>query len=409
MEQWKTYKLSELCTKVTDGSHFSPSAQANGYPMFSVKDMLEYGFDYNKCKRISKEDFLIMKNNGCVPEKGDILVAKDGSYLKQIFVCRETREEAILSSIAIFRPDRTKILPDYLCYLIKSPKVYDYISKNCVSGSALPRIVLKAFKDVTLEVPPLSVQNKVIATLKSIDDKIILNSRINHNLEEQAQALYKSWFVDFEPFKDGKFVDSELGMIPEGWRVGKVRDLIDIQSGFAFKSDTFVPSGRYRLITIKAVQDGYLTTYGADYIDNPLPAKMPEYCKLALGDILLSLTGNVGRICIVDDVNLLLNQRVAKLQPINVADRAFVYTLFRNMPFREQVVQLARGTAQLNLSPVETGELSLCIPSRNVLQQFADITMPLFEEILSNSLANKRLELIRDSVLPKFMYAKLTC
>ena len=82
----------------------------------------------------------------------------------------------------------------------------------------------------------------------------------NHNLEEQAQALYKSWFVDFEPFKDGKFVESELGMIPEGWRVGKVRDLIDIQSGFAFKSDTFVPSGRYRLITIKAVQDGYLTT-----------------------------------------------------------------------------------------------------------------------------------------------------
>lgn len=123
-----------------------------------------------------------MKNNGCVPEKGDILVAKDGSYLKQIFVCRETREEAILSSIAIFRPDRTKILPDYLCYLIKFPKVYDYISKNCVSGSALPRIVLKAFKDVTLEVPPLSVQNKVIATLKSIDDKIILNNRINHNL-----------------------------------------------------------------------------------------------------------------------------------------------------------------------------------------------------------------------------------
>ena len=231
----------------------------------------------------------------------------------------------------------------------------------------------------------------------------------NHNLEEQAQALYKSWFVDFEPFKDGKFVDSELGMIPEGWRVGKVRELIDIQSGFAFKSETFVPSGDYRLITIKAVQDGYLTTSGADYIDNPLPAKMPGYCILALGDILLSLTGNVGRICIVDDVNLLLNQRVAKLQPINVADRAFVYSLFRNMSFREQVVQLARGTAQLNLSPVETGELSLCIPSRNVLQQFADITMPLFEEILSNSLANKRLELIRDSVLPKFMYAKLTC
>ena len=295
---------------------------------------------------------------------------------------------------------------DFLYYLTKT-KITE-LQKNS-HGSVFDTITRDTFEKISCTIPCIEVQKKIAVTLSSIDDKIALNNRINHNLEEQAQALYKSWFVDFEPFKGGKFVDSELGLIPEGWRVGKVRDLIDIQSGFAFKSDTFVPSGRYRLITIKAVQDGYLTTYGADYIDNPLPAKMPEYCKLALGDILLSLTGNVGRICIVDDVNLLLNQRVAKLQPINVADRAFVYTLFRNMSFREQVVQLARGTAQLNLSPVETGELSLCIPSRNVLQQFADITMPLFEEILSNSLANKRLELIRDSVLPKFMYAKLTC
>ena len=182
MEEWKTYKLSDLCLKVTDGSHFSPAAQEIGYPMFSVKDMLEYGFDYSKCKRISQADFDIMKSSGCVPEEGDVLVAKDGSYLKQIFVCRQSLDEAILSSIAIFRPDRSKILPDYLCYLIKSPKVYDYISKNCVSGSALPRIVLKAFKEVELEVPSLVTQERIVSKLKCIDEKIILNKRINHNL-----------------------------------------------------------------------------------------------------------------------------------------------------------------------------------------------------------------------------------
>ena len=181
MEERKTYKLSDICLKVTDGSHYSPVAQETGYPMFSVKDMLEYGFDYDNCKRISKADYLIMKSNDCVPVEGDVLVAKDGSYLKQIFVCRQSRDEAILSSIAIFRPDRSKILPDYLCYLIKSPKVYDYISKNCVSGSALPRIVLKAFKEVELEVPSLATQYKIVSKLKCLDEKIILNNRINHN------------------------------------------------------------------------------------------------------------------------------------------------------------------------------------------------------------------------------------
>ncbi len=147
------FKLKEVCLKVTDGSHFSPKAQEKGYPMFSVKDMMEYGFDYSNCKRISKEDFEKMKSSGCVPKMGDVLVAKDGSYLKEIFVCSETKDEAILSSIAIFRPDQNKVDPYYLCYLLKSPQIFNYISLNCVSGSALPRIVLKDFKEVEMNIP----------------------------------------------------------------------------------------------------------------------------------------------------------------------------------------------------------------------------------------------------------------
>lgn len=88
MEEWKECKLGEICTKITDGSHFSPQACQTGYPMFSVKDMLEYGFDYSNCKHISAKDFESMKNGDCVPQKGDILVAKDGSFLKQIFECK---------------------------------------------------------------------------------------------------------------------------------------------------------------------------------------------------------------------------------------------------------------------------------------------------------------------------------
>ena len=380
MEDWKTYRLGDLIQIRYGKDH---KALADGpFPAYGSGGLMR-----------SVEKPIYNKQSILIPRKGSL---NNIIYVDIPFWTVDTMFWTII--------DTSIVLPHYLYYALKD---FDFASLNV--GSAVPSLTCPVIEAIEVPIPSLQLQRQILNCIEPIDDKIALNNRINHNLEEQAQALYKSWFVDFEPFKGGKFVDSELGLIPEGWRVGKVRDLIDIQSGFAFKSDTFVPSGRYRLITIKAVQDGYLTTYGADYIDNPLPAKMPEYCKLALGDILLSLTGNVGRICIVDDVNLLLNQRVAKLQPINVADRAFVYTLFRNMSFREQVVQLARGTAQLNLSPVETGELSLCIPSRNVLQQFADITMPLFEEILSNSLANKRLELIRDSVLPKFMYAKLTC
>ena len=208
-EDWKKCKLGEVCEKITDGSHFSPKATEIGYPMFSVKDMQEYGFDYSNCKYISAEDFKCMKKNDCVPKKGDILVAKDGSFLKQIFECKEDKEEAILSSIAIFRPNKKIVLPNFLCYLLKTPKIYNYIASNCVSGSALPRIVLKDFKNVIIPVPPLATQQKIAKILSSLDDKIELNNKINDNLEQQAQAIFKSWFVDFEPFG---------GKIPEGWR-----------------------------------------------------------------------------------------------------------------------------------------------------------------------------------------------
>ena len=176
------YKLEDICLKITDGSHYSPKAVENGYPMLSVKDMLEYGFSYDNCKRVGQEDFTKLKNSGCIPETGDVLVAKDGSYLKEIFVCRKQREEAILSSIAIFRPDTNKVSSDFLCYLLKSPKVYNYIKNNCVSGSALPRIVLKEFKTVEVDLPEVNDQRKIVSVLKRLDDKILLNTNINDNL-----------------------------------------------------------------------------------------------------------------------------------------------------------------------------------------------------------------------------------
>ena len=205
VEEWKECKLGEICTKITDGSHFSPQACQTGYPMFSVEDMLEYGFDYSNCKHISAKDFESMKNGDCVPQKGDILVAKDGSFLKQIFECKETKEEAILSSIAMFRPNQDFITPTFLCYLLKSPKVYNYIASNCVSGSALPRIVLKDFKKVSMQVPPLPTHQKIAAILSSLDDKIELNNKINTNLEQQAQALFKNFSE--KSSKSVKFTD----------------------------------------------------------------------------------------------------------------------------------------------------------------------------------------------------------
>ena len=166
---WTEVSLDDVCTRITDGSHYSPADAPDApYPMYSVKDMETYGFNSSSCKHITEEEFHKMQKNDCVPRLNDILVAKDGSYLKEIFICSEEKDEAILSSIAIFRPNTEIIMPEILLYLLKQPSVRKDVGDNYVSGSALPRIVLKDFKKYTFLLPPMVEQLKIGSVLHAI-------------------------------------------------------------------------------------------------------------------------------------------------------------------------------------------------------------------------------------------------
>ena len=182
-EDWKTVSLDDVCIKITDGSHYSPKDDPEAkYPMYSVKDMETYGFNPSSCKHIGDDELDKMKRNDCVPKLNDILVAKDGSYLKEIFICSEAKDEAILSSIAIFRPDTAKIMPEVLLYLLKQPSVRKDVGDNYVSGSALPRIVLKDFKKYTFVLPPIAEQKKIGEVLMAYQKRIKTNVDENQRL-----------------------------------------------------------------------------------------------------------------------------------------------------------------------------------------------------------------------------------
>ena len=182
--------LGGICLKVTDGSHFSPKNEPTAkIPMLSVKDMEEFDFNLTSCKHISVEDYQKMVVNDCVPQVDDILVAKDGSYLKEIFICNEQRELAILSSIAIFRPDTSKIYPEILLAFLKSPRVLQEVRDNYVSGSALPRIVLKDFKKLQFLLPNLAAQCEIAPLLASIRSQIAVNVAENQRLNQLRDTL----------------------------------------------------------------------------------------------------------------------------------------------------------------------------------------------------------------------------
>ena len=166
---WTPKALGDVCSRITDGSHFSPASVEDGYPMASVKDMHDWGIDLDSCRRISSADYADLVRNDCKPLKDDVLIAKDGSYLKHTFVVGDEQDLVILSSIAMLRPNDS-IRPNFLSFALRDPVTKERM-KGIVSGVAIPRIVLKDFRRFEILVPPLETQ---IDWAKRIDPMVVM-------------------------------------------------------------------------------------------------------------------------------------------------------------------------------------------------------------------------------------------
>ena len=193
---WDVSTLGNVCQLLTDGSHLSPKPIASGYYMASVKDMRYNHFDFSDCKTISKQDFDFLIKNNCSPKYGDILLSKDGANcLDIIFVYKQEQEIVLLSSIAIARL-KDGYNPDFYRYFLLSPNVQDMMRNNYVSGSAIPRVILKDFRNVPVPVANYNTQTAIAEVLSSLDDKIDLLHRQNKTLEQLAETLFRQWFVE---------------------------------------------------------------------------------------------------------------------------------------------------------------------------------------------------------------------
>lgn len=384
------YKLKDLCTTITDGSHFSPKAQSCGFPMLSVKDMREYDFSYENCKRISNEDFLILKKNGCVPQKGDVLVAKDGSYLKEIFVCKENKNEAVLSSIAIFRPNTNLITSEFLCYLLKSPGVFNYIKNNCVSGSALPRIVLKTFKEIILDVPDIETQIRICGVLNPIDAQIISNREINDNLLQQLDALYHEIFDNCQmklSCPAGNYFDISIGKTPprkeQWWFTSNTSDIRWVSISDMGNCGTYISNS-----------SEYLTQ---DAVDKFNVVVVPD------NTVILSFKLTVGRLAITDG-DLTTNEAIAHFKTDNKAINPYLYFYLRNYKYETLGSTSSIATA-VNSKIIKN--MPFLLPHDAELYKFNELALPLMEKIKLLEHENKNLGQLRDSLLPKLMSGEI--
>mgnify|MGYP000851414523 FL=1 len=391
---WKKAKLSECCQSISDGDHQAPPKSNKGIPFVTISNIKDNSFDFTNCMHVPQSyyDNLLAKRK---PQKGDILYSVVGSFGIPVLM-KENVKFTFQRHIAILRPNPHIVEPAYMYYSMLS-KAFFLQADAAAIGAAQRTISLSSLQNLTINLPDLPTQRRIASILSAYDDLIENNRRQIKLLEEAAQRLYREWFVELRfPGHEGvKVMDG----VPEGWMKGTVDNIVKLLSGYPFKSSEYVSSGKYRLITIKNVKDGEFSPDNVDYIDQ-LPDKVPSHCILTEGDILLSLTGNIGRVCIVNGYNYLLNQRVAKLQTLHPA---YAYCMFRSKEMLNKMTALSNGVAQQNLSPIRAEKIRILIPSSNLLFQFKNIVEPIISQII---LLNNQITFAceaRDRLLPELM------
>ena len=290
---------------------------------------------------------------------------------------------------------------EYVYYLMKNflPNLKSY---NLGTASGREFISKSNFEKIEIVAEQNKNIQKEIGKFLSRYDSLIENYQKQIKLlEESAQRLYKEWFIDlrFPEHENTKIVDG----VPEGWEKKKIKDLVDLKSGYAFKSSAFVEKGKYKIVTIKNVKDGVFDGDNVSYL-NSVPEKMPSHCILQTGDILLSLTGNVGRICMVVGDNYLLNQRVAKLES---KFPAFTYCLFRHYDTFVAINNLANGAAQQNVSPIRIGEMDMLVANDKIMHHFENAAENIRTNILNLFSQIRHLTEARDRLLPKLMSGEI--
>ena len=365
--EWKEVRLGDIAT-MQYGKLAPKKKDAGNVPIFTGYKNVGYTDKIN----CNKNTIVVVAQGvgGC----GDVKI---------------TNEDCYLTNLAISVSLNAQICVPIFFYYLHQLENLSILN----SGSAQPQITIESLTKYSFRIPSLDDQRRIASILSSLDRKIELNNKINADLEEMAQAIFKNWFVDFEPFKDGKLVDSELGMIPEGWKVGGLFDIAEI-----FDKKRKPLSGN-----VREKMDKIYPYYGAtscmDYVD--------DY----IFDGIYTLIGEDGSVVKENGLpymqyvwgKMWVNNHAHILQGKNGYSTEMIHALLSitNIKF------LVTGAVQAKLSQGNMQKILVAIPPKNVLDEIRPVIDNLYSKIRSLSDENSRLSLLRDTLLPRLMSGEL--
>lgn len=404
--KWRKITLGELCDqyngKIQTGPFGSQLHQRDykeiGTPIVMPKDIVNDRISIDSIARIGDKDVQRLFKH--ILGVGDIVFPRRGDISKRALVDENTTGFICGTGCLKISVDSIQVDNKYLFYILSTEESIIWLENNAV-GSTMKNLSGAILKKLPIELPSSQTQRRIASILSAYDDLIENNLKRIKLLEEAAQNIYREWFVHFR-FPGHEQTKMGENGLPEGWEEIALSKICIFISGFAFKSGTYSKSGRYKIVTIKNVKDRRFDNSNFDFIEE-IPNRMNRKCIINEGDILLSLTGNVGRTCIAFGDDILLNQRVAIIESVIPKNRPYLYFLFGEDAFIHRVENLSNGVAQQNLSPVKLAELKIVFPTYQLLSKFYELADPIMELIVDLTKANNVLQEARDILLPRLM------
>ncbi len=417
MEEWKEYKLGEVAT-LTTGFPFDGHKYVKEGIRVVRGDNVTIGnlrWDTDKDKRWNETFYRASEFSLYA---GDIVIGMDGSRVgkNRAQIKQEDLPLYIAQRVACVRHNELS-LQSFLYYLIFSRDFENYI-KSVQTGTSIPHISLKQIGEFPVLLPSILSQQRIASILKSLDDKIECNKRINDNLpwslwmvhlilfllkrkndnlEQQAQALFKSWFVDFEPFKDGEFVESELGLIPKGWRVGKLHEIADITMGVSPSGKSYNTNGQGDVFyqgraefSFRFPKRNLFTTEAKRFAD--------------VDTVLVSVRAPVGDINVAEE-RCCIGRGLASVKAKNKCNSFILYLLQSLRPVFDKYN--GEGTVFGSINKKTFEEIPIIIPEEYVIQDFESVAHSFDCQIKNKEVESRRLAQLRDTLLPRLMSGEL--
>lgn len=382
--EWKEVRLGDVCEiygrigfrgYTTNDLVDTPK---EGAISLSPKNIINGELNLDKCTYIKWDKYY--ESPEIMINPNEIIITKTGSSVgRTTFVRRVVHPMTLNPQLVVLKNISENA--EFLSYYIKSA-LFQSVLKSIVVGSAIPTLSQKNLANLIINVPKeVAYQHRIVSILSSLDRKIELNNKINADLEEMAQAIFKNWFVDFEPFKDGKFVDSELGMIPEEWKVGCLGDLITIKYGKDHKK----------------LDDGTFPVYGSGGF-----MRFVNSWLYNGESVLIPRKGTLDNIMYVCEKFWTVDTMFFSVPKMDYVMK-YVYNYIKRFDFSK----MNEGTSVPSNTAARLNKMPILIPTHEILEMYDETLCPIYNKRKMKDKESRTLSLLRDTLLPRLMSGEL--